>query len=286
MTSGAGLPRLFIGSSTEALDVAYAVQESLDFDAESTVWSQAFFRPSRNTLQELIKSLRRFDYAAFVFAPDDIAEMRGRRQPAVRDNVIFEFGMFYGALGIDRCFFIVPRDVEDMHLPTDLLGVTPLTYVERRSDRNLVAALGPACNQLRRAFRTVAATSKDRSGNAPVAFKTGSIRDYRKAWNSAPLRAARSQIREISLDHYSEEFETISKDVRRVFAFLESLSAAVFDKTVPESEAYATFGPAILSFWPVAASMWAPPNLRDEYWDPPPRMAELHRRRSRTKKAR
>src|ERR1700722_299742 len=129
------LPRLFIGSSAESLDIAYAIQENLDFDAEATVWSQALFQPSQSTLHDLLGALDRFDFAAFVFTPDDVLEIQGRVQAAVRDNVIFELGLFFGALGSNRCFLIKPRDAEPMHLPTDLLGVNPLLYAERRSDR-------------------------------------------------------------------------------------------------------------------------------------------------------
>jgi hypothetical protein len=275
------LPRLFIGSSAESLDIAYAIQENLDFDAEATVWSQALFQPSQSTLHDLLGALDRFDFAAFVFAPDDVLEIQGRVQAAVRDNVIFELGLFFGALGSNRCFLIKPRDAESMHLPTDLLGVNPLLYAERRSDRNLNAALGPACNQIRRAFRSAVGGSKSPQETGRTDFKILSIYDYRAAWNSTELRAARQNIREVTLDHYSKEFQNVSKDMRQVFAFLESLSAAVLDGAINEGEAQATFREAVVSFWPVAASMLAPPNLRDEYWDPPPRIAELYVRWSR-----
>jgi hypothetical protein len=278
MTSGVHLPRLFIGSSAEAVDIAYAIQENLDFDAETTVWSQAFFQPSQSTLHDLVHALDRFDFAAFVFASDDVIEMRGRVQPAVRDNVIFELGLFFGALGVSRCFLIMPRDTERPHLPTDLLGVNPLSYAERRSDQNLIAALGPACNQLRRAFRSASASSTSTQDNVKAKFKMWSIHDYRAAWNDPSFRAARNNVREVTLDHHSKEFHSVAKDMRRIFAFLESLSAAVLDGAVTDGEARATFQEAIVSFWPVAASMLAPPNHQDEYWNPAPRISELYAR--------
>lgn len=42
--------------------------------------------------------------------------------------------------------------MEDLHLPSDLLGLTPATFIPDRQDGNLVAALGPACSRIRRAM--------------------------------------------------------------------------------------------------------------------------------------
>jgi len=36
-------PRIFVGSATESLDIAYAVQENLEHNAEITVWTQGIF---------------------------------------------------------------------------------------------------------------------------------------------------------------------------------------------------------------------------------------------------
>ena len=49
------LPALFLGSSIEGLNTAYAIQQALDYDAEPTVWSQGLFQPSQSVLFELVK---------------------------------------------------------------------------------------------------------------------------------------------------------------------------------------------------------------------------------------
>ena len=148
-------PRLFIGSSVESLDVAYALQENLEFSAEVTVWSQGLFDLTRSALHSLLEAIGTFDFAAFVFTPDDVAKIRDETIRIVRDNIVFELGLFLGELGEDRVFIVSPRSATDLHLPTDIAGIIPGTYEPNRSDQNTVAALGPAATKIRRALQTV-----------------------------------------------------------------------------------------------------------------------------------
>ncbi len=139
--------RVFVGSSTEALDVAYAIQENLEHDAEVTVWPQGIFDLSRPAIASLVNELAKSDFGVFVFSPDDRIRLRKQAFKAIRDNVIFELGLFAARLGIDRTFIIIPDDAKDLHIPTDLTGVTPGKYDANRQDNNLQAALGPFCTK-------------------------------------------------------------------------------------------------------------------------------------------
>ena len=96
-----------------------------------------------------MRILRTSDFAIFVFSPDDISIMRDNMDQVVRDNVLFELGLFIGRLGQERCFFLVP-DSGSMRLPTDLFGVNPTRYESGRSDSNWEAAVNPACMQILR----------------------------------------------------------------------------------------------------------------------------------------
>lgn len=154
-------PRIFVGSSIESLDTAYAVQENLEHDAEVTVWAQGIFDLSRYTIDSLVDCLEETDFGVFVFAPDDVTKMREKEYLTARDNVVFELGLFVGHLGKERCFILLPRDISDLHIPTDLLGMTPGTYEAKRLDGNLVAALGPACNKIRKILHRIGTKSKE-----------------------------------------------------------------------------------------------------------------------------
>ena len=52
------LPNIFIGSSTENLDTAYAIQENLERDAICRVWTQGIFDLSNDALDNLLKATK------------------------------------------------------------------------------------------------------------------------------------------------------------------------------------------------------------------------------------
>ncbi|WP_346840037.1 nucleotide-binding protein [Microbulbifer sp. SAOS-129_SWC] len=141
-------PRLFIASSVESLSIAEAVNVNLDHEFEVTLWKNGTFKLSSSAIDDLVEKSSFVDFSLFIFAPDDIATIRSRSEHVVRDNVIFEMGLFVGAIGKSRSFILKPRDIE-MHLPTDLLGVTPADYDANRSDGDLVSATNRACSLIK-----------------------------------------------------------------------------------------------------------------------------------------
>jgi hypothetical protein len=159
--------RIFIGSSSESLIIARRIHEIFTNyqNREPTVWDDGIFGLTQPVLVRLIDRLDKSDAAIFVLSPDDITTLRGSQYATVRDNVIFELGLFIGRLGPERTFFVVPKDQKDLHLPSDLLGITYASYDANRSDKNLLAALRPACDQIERDM--VALEQKD-SGIEPT----------------------------------------------------------------------------------------------------------------------
>jgi hypothetical protein len=150
-------PRVFVGSSSESLYLAKKIQQQLHHCSTVQLWNQDVFRPGDFPLSKLIEIVTQYDFAIFLIAPDDIANIRGERILIARDNVVFEAGLFFSQLGRQRTILVVPaRDQNlelELHLPSDLAGMSLVKYFPPASNDDLPAALGPACTTIEDVFR-------------------------------------------------------------------------------------------------------------------------------------
>jgi hypothetical protein len=172
---------MFIGSSSEALKIARAARDQLRRFAEVKLWTDGVFSLSRGTLESLIHASGAFDYGLFVFAHDDKLLIRKSKQTTPRDNVLFELGMFLGALGRERCFFMLPSDSSNLRVATDLAGITAATY-GRLNAVSYRDAVRPACEQVLSTMR--------------VHQSTGLSGDWAQSWG---LQKGRRKRRHASL---------------------------------------------------------------------------------------
>jgi hypothetical protein len=121
-------PRIFLGSSGQQEKLVQALTQGLQDIADVDPWTTVF-NPGVSTLERLVELTREVDFAAFVFAQDDWttkgASPDASGQASPRDNVVFEAGLFGGALGIRRTFILHANGAK---LPTDLLGLTSIRY--------------------------------------------------------------------------------------------------------------------------------------------------------------
>ena len=140
--------KLFIISSAEALPIAREIASGLQHDLLSTVWTDGVFFASSYPLEVLEDAVEQSDFAVAVTQFEDIVESRGTKQPSLRDNVVFELGLFMGKLGRRRTMLVQPRRA-DVKLPSDLKGLTTISYAPGKAE-DLAARLGPACHEIRK----------------------------------------------------------------------------------------------------------------------------------------
>jgi hypothetical protein len=140
-------PQLFVASSTENLAVARALcrllRRARRLRVDAREWKKGTFRLGDTNIESLERKLDEAQFAVMVLTPDDVAYIRKKRQAIPRDNVLFELGLFMGRLGRERCYMLYESDRQPKR-PTDLLGVTAVTY-PKSSSRGLEKALAPAC---------------------------------------------------------------------------------------------------------------------------------------------
>jgi predicted nucleotide-binding protein len=124
-------PRIFLGSSGKQAHLLDVLTAGLTDVADVEPWT-VVFNPGVSTLERLFELTREVDFAAFIFAQDDWTAVDTEMSPtdkagqaSPRDNVVFEAGLFGGALGMRRTFILHANGAK---LPTDLLGLTCVRY--------------------------------------------------------------------------------------------------------------------------------------------------------------
>jgi hypothetical protein len=129
-------PRIFLGSSGKQTKLLQALTRGLEDVAHVEPWTTSF-NPGTTTLERLLELVHEVDFAAFAFARDDwTTDSRSASSPtepgqaSPRDNVVFEAGLFGGALGMRRTFIL---HANGSKLPSDLLGLTCVRYGDATS---------------------------------------------------------------------------------------------------------------------------------------------------------
>ena len=140
-------PSVFIGSSSEQIAIAEAVEVNLTPVAEISSWKHSF-TAGQAFYVELLRFKEKFDFAVMVLTPDDMVRSRGELYNAPRDNMIFELGLFLGSLGPDRVFVLIDETVKTK-LMSDYSGVAFLTYNGQRADKDYIQAVSPACVRMK-----------------------------------------------------------------------------------------------------------------------------------------
>jgi predicted nucleotide-binding protein len=138
-------PFIFIGSSKKHVPVANRIRDGLRaLGVEIQVWSDAGAFPASSTfIETLTAGARQADFAVFIFGKDDTMISKGKKTFVPRDNVIFETGLFIGAIGRNRTFPVRQKNA-DIKVLSDLQGVTLLDFKKTKGQIDVSSA----CDQI------------------------------------------------------------------------------------------------------------------------------------------
>jgi hypothetical protein len=119
--------RIFLGSSTESVALMETVAAWIDQSGYTPLpWNQpGLILPGRDIYTELFALTRKVDGAIFIFGEDDEVWYRKEQFQQPRDNVLLEYGLFTGSLGMERaviCLSGTPKR------PSDLVGLKYIDY--------------------------------------------------------------------------------------------------------------------------------------------------------------
>lgn len=148
--------RVFIGSSTEALALAQALEAELSDHFDVNLWKRLGEAGSTVTAM-LTQATRTNDFAIIILTADDVTVSRDVAAPAPRDNLIFELGWFMSAFGSRRSFFVVEEAVKTK-IPSDLHGVIYTTFRRRENPQ---FTMGSTASKLQTAIQRSMANPDD-----------------------------------------------------------------------------------------------------------------------------
>lgn len=131
--------KIFIGSSKEGHLVAKKIEEQLNNKLGDWIKCETWkdgdvFSSNKSTLECLVKASRKYDYGILVASNDDITFKRWKLNKSMRDNVLFEMGLFLGSLGLQRAYLMTHDRIV---LPTDYNGITVIKYNQNNLEDNI-----------------------------------------------------------------------------------------------------------------------------------------------------
>lgn len=140
--------KIFIGSSAEGIKIANQVKDQINIELgdwiECETWGDGkVFSLNGGTLESLVKASRKYDYGIMLASKDDVLIKRMKIFNVMRDNVLFEMGLFLGSLGLQRAFLITH---DRTSLSSDFNGVTVVKY----NDKNISTTIANVISEIKK----------------------------------------------------------------------------------------------------------------------------------------
>jgi Predicted nucleotide-binding protein containing TIR-like domain len=228
MAHSPSIPTVFVGSSTEALPIVAQLAKGLADVADVRAWNSAF-ESGTWLLGSILRQAQQSDFGLFVLREDDKVKIEEREYSTVRDNVLFEAGVFMGALGPQRTILLWPSSegAETMRLPSDLQGLLLEHYVAahgEEAEANLKPAIESIVKRIQKMGFAVRsgyneiASLKQSLDEREIVFEDDSVESLKKIIQRAANRRKRPWFSVTSVERLTHEIgrdydESVVSDV-------------------------------------------------------------------------
>lgn len=121
--------QVFIGFASKRDSTVRLIKSWMkEFPVNPVPWNTpGTIRNGRSIFTELVRHSNEAVAAVFIFAGDDQVTSKGRTSRQTRDNVLIEYGLFAGKLGVERvaAIFYTPayQSPESLKVPSDMQGL-------------------------------------------------------------------------------------------------------------------------------------------------------------------
>jgi len=123
--------------------LAAKARDGLADIAKAKLWDDPDVRRlNEHFLDTLLRLADQADVAVVILTPDDVVRSRKQSMRSPRDYLIFEAGLFFGRLGLQRTFLVAP-DTPEFKLPTDIASIVIAKYPVPLTDTRALTAVLP-----------------------------------------------------------------------------------------------------------------------------------------------
>lgn len=133
-------------------DAAIATSVQLRIFVDHIGRDEGLLQQNESIFDGLLRLSKEVDFGVFIWGASDVTISDGQSIRAARDNVVFETGLFLGALGKKRTFMVVDRSIP-VKIPSDFEGISRTYYDSSVLGTYDRSAVGKPCNEIERNIR-------------------------------------------------------------------------------------------------------------------------------------
>lgn len=217
---------IFIASSSDDKGTARMIVKALlrcnradaIFHLQPVHWENSEWRTQLNEslLNALVEFPKKYNYGCFLFTPSDTVISKNISSKRVRDNVIFEFGLFASQDdGLKKAFIIQPID-SNLKLADDLAGIITARYHPAENGEALEVNITDAVETVYKAvekFEKEKIERSDKAVKSSIAILRDELKSKKESQHPEIILSALRNLAEIKAQALNQTAAEVLNDI-------------------------------------------------------------------------